>query len=349
MNNLGPDYFARAATRAAVRVLICTALALALLATGCGRGKGRSGKPMVFVSIPPQAYFVKRVAGDLVEVEVLVPAGQDPHTYSPTAQQMVRLEHAAALFRIGVPFETALVNRIAAASPNLRVVDTNAGLAPEEALQEDEREHAAEPQAAQAGLDPHTWLSPRLVRGQAAVIAQTLEKIDPGHAELYAANLGQFQAELDELDKLIAQTLEPVRGGTFYVFHPAFGYFAKAYGLHQEAVEWEGKSPSPRRLTELVAQARAKGVRTIFIQPQLSQRPVRTVADAIGAQVSTLNDLSPDYMNNMLDIAHKIRDALLPPEFVLATRPVPRRRPASAAATQEAATATAPATQGGPP
>jgi zinc transport system substrate-binding protein len=292
-----------------LRACILSAVVMAMLAgvVGCGGGsKPRApAKLLVFVSIPPQSYFVKRIAGGRVDVEVLVSAGQDPHTYSPTAQQMVRLEHAAALFRIGVPFETALVDKIAAASPQLLVVDTNAGLKSDELLQEvDEKE---------PGIDPHTWLDPRLAGRQAGVIAQALEKLDPANAAAYRQNLAALQADLESLNRQIAELLAPVRGGTFFVFHPAFGYFAKAYGLKQDAVEFEGKSPSPRRLTELVAHARELGVKTIFVQRQLSERPGRTVAQQIGAQVEFLDDLSPDYMNNLLDIAHKIRDALAQP------------------------------------
>lgn len=290
-------------------------IALAL-AAGCGGGEERpaSGKPLVVVSVPPQAYFVGRIAGEAVEVEVLVQPGQDPHTFSPTAQQIVRLERAAVVFRIGMPFEKILIDRIAAAHPELRIVDANRDLPPGEALAEPAHGHAEqhELEDERDGLDPHTWMSPPLAARQAAVIAEALAELEPEHAERFAQNLAMLRADLEALDGQIVAMLQPVQGGTFYVFHPAFGYFARAYGLRQEAVETGGKSPSARHLAELIEQARARGVRTIFVQRQFSDRAARTIAEQIGAEVVSLDDLSPDYLNNLLDVARKIRAALEP-------------------------------------
>ena len=106
----------------------------------------------VVVSIPPQAYFVQRIAGERVEVDVLVGPGQNPHTFSPTHRQMARLSEARAYFRVGVPFEQTVLARIAEGRRGLRVVDTHEG-----PVREDPGHAHAEGE-----LDPHTWLSPRL-------------------------------------------------------------------------------------------------------------------------------------------------------------------------------------------
>ncbi len=74
----------------------------------------------IFVSIPPQKYFVQRVGGERVRVEALVRPGQDPHTYEPTPRQMAALAGARAYFRIGVTFENALLPRLAGSPPGDR-------------------------------------------------------------------------------------------------------------------------------------------------------------------------------------------------------------------------------------
>ena len=74
-------------------------------------------------------------------------------------------------------------------------------------------------------VDPHTWLDPRLAKIQAKTIADTLIQIDPDHGAIYEENLKKFQADLDKMDDKLRSSLAPVKGKSFFVFHPAFGYF----------------------------------------------------------------------------------------------------------------------------
>lgn len=102
-------------------------------------------------------------------------------------------------------------------------------------------------------------------------MADALAAVDPEHASVYRANLKKVSAVLEQLQKDNQQLLAPYRGSTFFVFHPAFGYFAHAYGLHQEAVEVAGKSPTPKQLRALIQKARADKVKVIFVQPQFDR------------------------------------------------------------------------------
>jgi zinc transport system substrate-binding protein len=97
------------------------------------------------------------------------------------------------------------------------------------------------------------------------------------------------------------------------VFHPAFGYFGDAYGLKQVPVEIEGKEPSAQQLAALVRLARERDIKIIFVQPQFSDKSARAVAQAIGGAVLAMDDLGPDYLKNMTDIAEKIEKALAKP------------------------------------
>jgi zinc transport system substrate-binding protein len=82
----------------------------------------------VYVSISPQAFFVEQIGGDRVSVDVLIPPGKSPAVYSPTPAQMSGLAKAKVFFRIGVPFENALMPKIKTAAPNTLVVDTRQGV-----------------------------------------------------------------------------------------------------------------------------------------------------------------------------------------------------------------------------
>ena len=100
------------------------------------------------------------------------------------------------------------------------------------------------------GLDPHTWLNPLIAKIQAATIATTLIQIDPAHRAIYEENLKKFEVDLDNINTELINSLAPIRGKSFFVFHPAFGYFADAYGLKQVAVEVEGKKPTAGSLPD---------------------------------------------------------------------------------------------------
>jgi zinc transport system substrate-binding protein len=254
----------------------------------------------LFVSILPQAYFVERVGGSNVEVEVLVGPGQSPATFELTPQQMAKLTQADAYFRIGLPFEKQLVGKIQTALSDLRVVDTRQGIQ----LRTMENEHHNN------GSDPHIWLDPKLAKVQAATVCKELCLLDSTNATEYEENLKAFKADLDEVDAKITQALESLKGRKFYVFHPSYGYFGDAYGLTQVAVEIEGKEPGARQLAELIDQAKEDSVKVIFVQPQFSARSAEAVAEAIKGVVVPIDPLARDYLKNLEDIAEKIMRGL---------------------------------------
>ncbi|MBE3098386.1 MAG: zinc ABC transporter substrate-binding protein [Planctomycetes bacterium] len=266
-----------------------------------------------FAAVLPQAWFIRRIGGPHVDVDVLVGPGQSPHTFDPTPRQMARLARARLFFAVGWPFEKRLLEKAAAVNPNLKVIDTLEGvpLRRPTAAEIAAESHETPPPAAHDGqADPHVWLSPRCAKIQAATIAKALADADPARAEEFRKNLAALQQDLDRLDARLAATLAPLRGKTFFVYHPAFGYFADAYGLVQAPVEIEGKEPGARQLAALIARAKSEGVRVIFVQPQFSARSAEAVARAIGGAVVPIDPLAEDYEANLMDMADKIRRSL---------------------------------------
>ena len=160
------------------------------------------------------------------------------------------------------------------------------------------------------GNDPHIWLSPRLVRVQARTIADALIEADPAGKATYEKNLASFLEDLDALDATLAEALAPVKGKTLMVFHPAWGYFADAYGLEQEPIEFEGKDPSGPQIARIIEMAKNEGVRVIFVQPQFSKISAMRVAEAIGGVVVSINPLARDYIANLERVADTVREAL---------------------------------------
>jgi zinc transport system substrate-binding protein len=266
----------------------------------------------VIVSILPQKEFVQRIAGDGVQIDVLVKPGDSPATYAPTLRQMSAIGRADVLFQIGVPFENSILPEIRDRFPELRIVDCRHGITLRqlEANTPNQHVHSAQCDHAHEGDDPHIWLDPVNVTRISATIRDTLVQIDPAGKTRYDANYEQFAESLDRTHQRIVSMLAPFSGRKVYAFHPAYGYFADAYALQQVAVETGGNEPSPRHLSELIRQARQDQVRVIFVQPQFSQRAARTLADQAGAAVVALDPLAGDYLANLQRIAESISAAL---------------------------------------
>jgi zinc transport system substrate-binding protein len=92
--------------------------------------------------------------------------------------------------------------------------------------------------------------------------------------------------------------------------NPAWGYFAKAYGLEQVPVEIEGKDPTPRVLQRLIDQARKEDIRAIFVQPQFSTKSGETIAQAIDGRVISADPLALEWPTNLLKAAEQFKTAL---------------------------------------
>ena len=271
--------------------------ALLLFAQGA---RGDVDRIKVFVSILPQADFVEQVGGAHVDVEVLVGPGKSPATYEPTSKQMVRLDEAQVYFRMGTPFEKGFLGKLQKRQPSLPIVDLREGVA----LRYFQRGGGREVP------DPHIWLDPKRVKVQAATICKALCRLAPRNCPRFRDNLASFHDDLDRLDRKIADLLAPLEGRTFYVFHPAFGYFGESYGLKQVAVEMEGKSPSARQLASLIEQAKEDGVKVLFVQPQYSKLEAQAVAEAIGGVVVPINPLPREYLKEMERLAAALRKGL---------------------------------------
>jgi len=296
-----------------------TALALlslvAAMLCGCAQ---RPAKPAnvihATVSVVPQQYFVQRIGGEHVEVNVMVLPGASPATYEPKPAQLTALAQAEVYFSIGVPFEDAWLAKIASANKDMMLVDTIAGIdrLPMEAHHHDEAEAEAQAGSEHGGgaPNPHVWLSPELVKVQSQAIYEALAQLDPAHKGVFEANLEAFIADIDALEAEIETTLSGLSSGKFMVFHPAWGYFARDFGLEQIPVEVGGQEPSPRELALLIETARQEGIQVIFAQPEFSTEDAETIAQEIGGQVLLISPLAPDWLQNLRNVAQTFADVL---------------------------------------
>lgn len=245
-------------------------------------------KIQVFVSILPLKDFVEQIGKDRVDVQVMVLPGQSPATYAPKPKQMQLLSKADLYFRIGVPFENVWMSKMHQINPQLSIVDLRQG------LKMIEKE------------DSHVWTSPPYVMIMCHTIMHHLIKLDGSNQKFYEKNYEVFKKKLQDLDAWLHQELNPYQGKSFLVFHPAWGYFARTYGLRQMAIEKEGKEPGPKDIVQIIAQAKKENIHTIFVQKQFDQKNARVIAEALHAQVVVIDPLAEKYILNMKNFGNQL-------------------------------------------
>jgi zinc transport system substrate-binding protein len=273
--------------RKVVSILSIIVVLIACLTCGCADNAAGDGaqKNTVVVSILPQAEFVERVGGDKVNVVVMIPPGASPATYEPTASQLAEVSHAKLYFILGsgIPFEKVWLEKVTDANRDMKVVNTSAG-------------------ASLIEKDPHVWLSPKQAMVQVRNIYQALADLDPSNKDYYNRNMVSYIAELESADTYIASTVSEMDEKVFMVFHPAWGYYARDYGLNMIPVEIEGKDPSASDLQKLIEEAREKGIKVVFVQPQFSTASAETIAREIGGEVVPVDPLARKYVSNIRNV-----------------------------------------------
>lgn len=252
----------------------------------------------VLVSVAPYKYFVEQIAGDTLKTGVMVPAGASIHTYEPTPREMVAASNADVWFIIGEGFETKAIKAFKSHNPRMAFVDLRQGVD----LIQAEGHHCCKHHGSE---DLHIWLSTRESKVQANNIAHALIQLYPENRELYLSNLQIFLQALDELDREMAETLMPLKSRVIMVSHPAYAYLCRDYNLHQIAIEFEGKDPTPLQLTKVMDEARKNKVGKIYIQMQYNNKGARLIAEHLGAKVVTLDPYSEKYIQMMREIAHQ--------------------------------------------
>ncbi len=278
-----------------------------------------AGPLPVAVSIPPQKYFVEKIAGNNVRITVMVKPGDNPHVYEPKPRQMKSLTQARLYFAIGINFEKTWLDRFRSVNSEMKIVHTDKGIKKIPVAKRvgnggdghHEADHFHSSQVTgDSNPDPHVWLSPPNVRTIALNIMKALIDLDPDKEGEYRSNYESFDQELGNLHEELEKMFADIGKRSFITFHPSWGYFAKTYNLNQVPVEVEGKTPKLSDLKLLTEYANKKDIRVIFIQPQFSQKSAAVIAKSINAKVVTVDPLSENWMENLKKVARAFQSAL---------------------------------------
>ncbi|SDX78878.1 zinc transport system substrate-binding protein [Ruegeria halocynthiae] len=144
--------------------------------------------------------------------------------------------------------------------------------------------------------DPHAWLSPANAEVWLNSIAAQLSAADPENAGTYFANAAAAREEMATLSAEVTETLKPVRGRSFIVFHDAYQYFEDAFDFPASgAVSLSDASdPSPARIAEIQARIREEGIDCVMSEPQFNPGIIATVLDGTDANTGVIDPLGSD-------------------------------------------------------
>jgi manganese/iron transport system substrate-binding protein len=272
-----------------------TLIVIPLVFSACSQQSApdENGRIQLMATTSVVGDIVRQVGGASVEVEILLPLGTDPHSFTPTPNDISRLAEAKLVFINGAGLEEFLTPMIESAGVDVRLIDLSATL-PLRSIE-------GEDIAGGHGDDPHTWMDPNNVIVWTQAVAEALGQADPAHQADYQVNADLLQAELVELDRWVREQVEqiPVGGRQLVTDHLVFGYFADRYGFQQVGAIIPGFStlsePSAQELAQLEDAIVRLNVPALFVGRAANQNLAERIAEDTGVRVIQLytHSLSP--------------------------------------------------------
>ncbi|EOH96821.1 zinc transport system substrate-binding protein [Enterococcus haemoperoxidus ATCC BAA-382] len=278
-------------------------MAVMVTLTACGQTKeqdnsGKSDKIKVVTTFYPMYDFAKNVVGDAGDVQLLIPAGTEPHDYEPSAKDIAKITDADVFVYNSHELETWVKDVLenvdekkVAVVEAAGSIDLMAGAAHEhdhdgEEADHDEHDHDHE-------LDPHVWLDPVLAQKEVEAIRDALVEKYPDKKETFEKNATAYIEKLKELDTEYKEAFASAKNKTFVTQHAAFGYLAKQYGLTQESIAGisPDQEPSPSRLAELKKYIKEHNVSVIYFETSASSKVAETLARETNVELAVLNPL----------------------------------------------------------
>ncbi len=256
---------------------------------GCKPAERPDTRPLVVASFFPLYDFARQIAGTNSEVRCLVPPGGDPHHEDPTPEMARLIERAEVVLLLGLGMD-GWVEKLAKGGRTNGFVVVNEGLGTRKTGLPALAQFAEESPDSEE-TDPHIWLDPVLAVQLVGRLTDELVRRVPGSAREIQARGDALAAELWTLHGEFEKGLEGLESRKVVTFHGAYAYLFARYRLETVGViePYPGDEPSAAYLRELVDLMKRLGIRTIFAEPQLPDRPAQVIAREIGGSVERLD------------------------------------------------------------
>lgn len=314
----------------ASRTLLKSFCSLLLLSAGCS-GNVKEERSAIAVTLPQEAAILRSLAGDEYDIITLVPPGSDPESYEISMRDMRRLSHASLYMTMNTPgFEESMALRIAENFPSLRLVDVTEGIV------RLSHSHSAADECGEMGShshddahgdshndshsgshndshgdshndshradDPHILTSPLNAIAIGRNMTSQLSRLSPSRRHIYAARMDSLEREMLHADSVLRKAFSN-GSRAFVTGHASLSYLSRDYGLHQIALESEGKEPTPKQYVRYLAMADSLHP-SLFVIDRLHDTPrLREAAAMSGLPVVDVDLDSEQWINSLYKIA----------------------------------------------
>ena len=283
--------------------LLFAALSVALWGSAAQRADAA-----VVASLKPLGFIASAIADGVTETQVLLPDGASEHDYSLRPSDAKRLQNADLVVWIGPEMEAFMDKSTQSISAGKKVTIAQLdGVKPllmkgadddgDEGAEEGDHDHAhgekGDAHHHHGEYNMHLWLSPEIARLSAVAIHDKLLELMPQSRAKLDSNLQQFETALAATDKQVSNELAPLKGKGYFVFHDAYGYFEKHYGLTSLGhftVNPEIQ-PGAQRLHEIRTQLVEQKATCVFAEPQFRPAVIEAVARGTSVRMGTLDPL----------------------------------------------------------
>ncbi|MFW5782631.1 MAG: metal ABC transporter solute-binding protein, Zn/Mn family [Candidatus Muiribacteriaceae bacterium] len=259
----------------------------------------------ILVSIQPQKYIVENIVGNRLRVHSLLEEGDNPHLYEPTPGDLLTASEADVFFAINIEFEHSLIPKIKGVNTDLRIVDISSVLDKISMSGHGDHDHS------HGRKDPHVWLSPANNMKMAGAYMKVLCEMWPEHTDYFKTNTESLIVRTNKIAIDIRTLLSGnIKQRDFFIFHPAWGYFADEFGLVQHAVEVEGKEPGPAQLAALIKKMEAQNARVLVVKKGNIPSLAHSLSRSLDLELVELDPLAYDVNSNLMKSAERLRKAL---------------------------------------
>jgi len=304
---------------------------------------GVNSAPSVATDITPVHSLVSQVMAGVGTPDLLIQSGASPHNYSLSPSEAEALQEADLVFWIGeglTPWLERSLDNLSPTSTKIELLaaqgtttyafregatfgahedDSHKDEAHEDEAHEDEA-HEDEHHHDHSGVDPHAWLDPANGKVWLDIIALALVEKDPDNATQYLENAAIGKANIDTAAISIENTIAQLQDKQFIVFHDAYQYFEKRFGIMAAGSISisDASKPSPGRIAEIRQLVEDLSVSCVFTEPQYNPGIVNAVfgdtgvdtsgvIDPLGSGLVTGTNL---YSNLLIEIANGLQSCL---------------------------------------
>ncbi|GBU13145.1 zinc ABC transporter periplasmic binding protein [Enterobacterales bacterium] len=272
-------------------------LLAAALVSGCTFNIAQAS---VVVSVRPLGFIASAIADGVTPTEILLPDGASPHDFALRPSDLQKMRRADLVVWVGPEMEAFMSKPAAQLPPNRQVeiatLSTVTPLLQKGDHDDDEHEHSQDEHADDhhhGEYNMHVWMSPEIAKQTAIAIHARLVELMPQKKDQLDVNLIHFEEGLTKVDKNLGKMLQPVQGKGYFVFHDAYGYFEKHFGLSplgHFTVNPEIQ-PGAQRLHLIRTQLVEQKAVCVFAEPQFRPAVINAVAQGTTVRMGTLDPL----------------------------------------------------------